>query len=469
MVKKNVVLIRLSNYSSQITPPLGIGYLLGAIENIEGINPVFLDQQRDKYSDQELVKKIGSLEPLLVGIQVLSANYAKFVRLLPKIKEIWPNAKIVAGGPHISGLPEYCLKENIELDYCVKGEGEKALHMLTLGLLNNHLDSFIEDIPNLVFKKGKEIIINKNEFVNVDDYGAPAWHLLEPERYPAIQHGSLHNSTKVVPIITSRGCPYPCTFCAGFLLTGKKIRLRNVKSVVDEMEFLQNKYGFEEFIIEDENFTFYRDHVFGIVDEMKKRNIKCHLSFPNGVRMDKIDDEVIKSLKSVGAYMVTLGIESGSLKTLADMRKSWSLEQVKEKIDLLKRNDIKVLGSFILGYSTETVEDIEKTINFSLKLDLDLAYFGNYMPLPGTTDFNRLIAEKEISLDEINWESYTSYYGRIPYSPKGISKEELLKLVKKATYKFYGRPKIIYRTLKRMTSPIFIKTMFTRFSNVFLN
>lgn len=464
---RDVVLVRLRSYISSKTPPLGIGYLLKVLSGIKEVNPVFIDMHRDDMKEDDLLGKIKMMHPLVVGFQVFSVHYAEFCRLLPKIRKVCPETKIIAGGPHISGLPEQTLIDNPDLDFVVRGEAEETLRLLVLGLLQESLNNTIKDIPNLVYRTENGIIMNKFELVDVNKYGAPAWEMLEPDKYPAVQHGTFHKSTKVVPIITSRGCPYTCTYCAGHLLTGRIIRKRDINSIADEIEFLQNSYGFKEFIIEDDNFTFYKDYVVNFSNELKKRGIKCYFSFPNGVRLDRLDEEVVSHLKQMGTYAVCLGIESGSKKTLKSMKKNWDLEVVKDKINLLKKNGIIVTGSFILGFSNETMEDIKKTIDFAVKSGIDMAYFGNYMPLPGSEDFKRMISEGELKLGEIDWESYTSYCGRIPYHPRDISKEDLLKAIQQATIRFYCRPRIIFNLLKRMSHPIFIKSAIIRILSLF--
>ena len=131
---------------------------------------------------------------------------------------------------------------------------------------------------------------------------------------------------------------------------------------MDEIEFLQKRYGFKEFIVEDENFTYYPEHVTGVSRELKKRGISCYFSFPNGIRIDRINEEIVRELKEMGTYMVTAGLESGSEKTLAAMKKHLDLSEVKKNLRILKRHKIIVNGAFILGFSGETMEDIEKTV-----------------------------------------------------------------------------------------------------------
>jgi anaerobic magnesium-protoporphyrin IX monomethyl ester cyclase len=465
--KPNVVLVRVANDNNNwVAPPIGIGYLLKALIDVESIEPVFLDCKLDKIDNNTLLDKLIDLNPLLVGFQVFSADYGLFTKLLPLIKKQLPNCMFVAGGPHISGLPDHTLETNPDLDFAIVGEAEEALPLLVLSILSEMKEPVVDQIPNLVYRKDNSIIHNPQKWIDVKVYGAPAWHLLNPDRYPPIQHGVFHKSPKVIPILTSRGCPYPCTFCAGSIVTGKKIRLREINSVVDEIEWLIKTYNFGEFIIEDENFIFYKDHVIEFANEIQRRNIKCFFSFPNGVRLDKLDEEIVSRLVEMGTYMVSLGIESGSTEVLSRMGKNWSLDFVRDRVNLLKRYGLTVNGSFILGYRDETIEEIKKTIDFAVSLPIDAAYFGNYLPLPGTKDFDILINKGELVLNQIKWENYNSYTGVLPYHPVNITQQQFSKAIKIAYLRFYLRPRIAFQIIKRLTHFVFLKSFVSRFFGI---
>lgn len=464
----SIALVRLKSPTLRIvTPPLGIGYLLKALRSVEKVSVNFIDCQLENIQEAELVNRLKKLDPLLIGFQVYSIDYVAFTKIVHLLKKELPNSKIVAGGPHVTALSEHTLNSNPELDFIIRGEGEIALPMLVKRLLNYQ---GLSDVPNLAYREnGKCILSQRSEWIDVNEYGTPDWESLKPQHYPAIQHGTFHKSTKVVPILTSRGCPYPCTFCAGSLMTGKQIRRRNIKEVVDEIEMLQKQYGFEEFIIEDENFTFYKDHVLEFADEIEKREIKCYFSFPNGIRLDRLDEEVVKKLKTMGAYMVALGIESISTDTLKRMNKEWCRKQVIDMVDLLKKYKFIVQANFVLGFRGDSLADLQESIDFAMMLNVDQVYFGNYIPLPGTDDFNLLLDREELVLESIDWNCYSAYYGQYPYHPTEITFEELDRAIKKATMRFYLRHRIVWGFIKRMTHPVFLKSLMYRIYSLLLN
>jgi radical SAM superfamily enzyme YgiQ (UPF0313 family) len=465
---RNVVLVRLATSNNNlVTPPIGIGYLLKSLQPLPEVDPVFLDCKLDGLTARDLIARLVALEPLLVGFQVFSVDYGRLRRLLPRLKEAVPGATLVAGGPHVTGLPEHTLAENPALDLVVRGEGERSLPLLVQALLAGNLTPTLPSVPNLVYRSNGVTRRNPVLEVDVRAQGAPAWDLLRPDRYPATQHGTFHMSTRVVPLLTSRGCPYPCTFCAGHLITGNRVRCRDVGDVADEIEWLQRAHGFEEFVIEDENFTFHKPHVLAFAAEIERRRIRCHFSFPNGIRLDRLDEEIASRLRAMGTYMVCLGIESGSRDTLKRMRKNLDLQLVEERVRLLRRHGLIVNGSFILGFRDETMDDIRETVELALRLPIQSAYFGNYLPLPGTEDFETLRQTREIDLDRIRWDDYSSYCGTAPYHPRAVSEKQLLRAVRNASLRFYLRPHIALGIARRLRRPVFVRSFITRALGVF--
>lgn len=465
---RSVVLVRLANPSLNIvTPPLGIGYLLKAVGKVPGAVPIFLDCHLEGMDERALAQRVHELDPVIVGFQVFSVDYLRFSRAVRTVRAMLPHTCIVAGGPHVTALPELTLDENPDLDLVVCGEGDRALPMLVEAVLAGELATARQHIPNLAYRDEASCVRTETLFVeDVDEFGAPDWERLRPDRYPPVQHGTFHKSTKVVPILTSRGCPYPCSFCAGHLLTGRKIRLRNVADVVDEIQLLQSDYGFEEFIIEDENFTFYKEHVLRFADEIERRGIRCHFSLPNGVRLDRLDEEVIRRLRDIGAYLVVLGVESISSTTLKRMRKKWSRAQVIEVVTLLKKHGFTVQANFILGFRDDTMEDIQESLEFALELDIDQAYFANYIPLPGTEDTRLLLERGELSHASAHWDQYSGFFGHYPYHPLAVSSAQLERAIKVATLRFFLRPKILIGFLRRLHHPVFLRSLAYRASHV---
>ncbi len=162
-------------------------------------------------------------------------------------------------------------------------------------------------------------------------------------------HGAFFKQYPVAPIITSRGCPFHCTFCGGHIISGRKIRQRSIKNVMSEIELLYRDYGVREIHIEDDNFTFRKDYVLEFCNHMRSKFPNLTWTCPNGVRIDTLDEEMVEAMRSSGCYALSIGIESGSDKILKLMKKSLNIQKIAEKIEMLKKFDIDINAFFIPG------------------------------------------------------------------------------------------------------------------------
>jgi anaerobic magnesium-protoporphyrin IX monomethyl ester cyclase len=282
---------------------------------------------------------------------------------------------------------------------------------------------------------------------NLDELQMPDWEQLEPRKFQKYApHGGFAKAAPVAQLITTRGCPYSCRYCAAYVMNGKKIRMRSGESVVEEMQYLIKDHGIREFHIEDDNFTFYKEHVVNVCSAIRKAGLKVPLGIPNGVRVDRLDDEICAEMKSAGFYFFSIGLESGSVNTLKQMKKALNLDKAKRGIELIKKYGFRVKGFFILGYPNETREGIFETIRWSKSLALDQAYYSIYIPLPGTPEFLTLEENGLLDIKTCKWEDfYTGKFADPPYIPDGMTARELKKLVSYAYASFYLRPRVLLR------------------------
>ena len=249
----------------------------------------------------------------------------------------------------------------------------------------------------------------------------PSWDLLRPDTYPLAPHGGFFKNYPIAPIIITRGCPFACTYCAGYLVSGKKIRHRSIDKVIEEIEVLYHKYGIREIHIEDDNFTFYHDLVYEFCKKLKEHNLNISWTCPNGVRLDSLDKELLLTMKEAGLYSISVGIESGSDKILKDMKKNLTKEKIREKIELIKDCGLEVSGFFIIGYPTETKKDIMDTINFAGSLDLKRAGFSLFKPFPGTEATRQLVEKGELKeMSDEDWAHFV--LADAVYAPPGLYK-----------------------------------------------
>jgi radical SAM superfamily enzyme YgiQ (UPF0313 family) len=206
---------------------------------------------------------------------------------------------------------------------------------------------------------------------------------------------------------------------------------------------LYRDYGVREFHIIDDMFNFKKQRVIDFCEGIRKHNLDINYTFPNGLRLNLLDREILGLLKETGAYAFNVGIESGSQRVLDNMKKNLTLKLIEEKVNQIRESGLDPCGFFIIGFPGETIEDIKATIRFAGKLKLKRAHFSNFLPLPGTEATRQLLAQGEI--EKPAWENL--FYSKVPYAPRGISKKKLKALQRRAYLTFHLRPAILFKML----------------------
>lgn len=430
--------------SDHIQPPIGLGYLASALRK-SSFKPILYDANKYKTSAKNLRIIVQKENPDFVGFQLYSINLNYVKESLKVVKAI--NSKIVTivGGPHPSSLPQEIFSEMGDcLDFGFQGEAEIGLPMLLQDKRT------LERIPGLIYRLNQKIFTNPPLFLpNIDQFDFPAWDLLKPEFYPESQHGAFFEKFPIAPIITTRGCPFNCSFCAGKKNTGSLLRKRSVENVIEEIKYLYDKHKIREFHIIDDNFTLDNNFSKKLLSEIIKHKLKCSFAVPNGVRLDTLNEGILNLMKKAGFYLISVGIESGSDRILRLMNKSLLTQQIRKKILLIKKAGLDVAGFFIIGYPGEDVKDIKKTIKFSLNLGLLRANYFLFLPLPGTPIYEKIKNEGNFNMVPLKNFSFTK-----PFFEKGINKNKLKWLQREAFIRFYFlRPKILLANILKIKRP----------------
>ena len=426
-----VLLVKPPQKTNEVQPPLGLGYLASTIKDFAEVK--ILDCIKENYSVKDFEKFIYKNNYDFIGFQCYTVDLNVVKELVKISKRLLPKAKIIVGGPQPSLDPINTLKY-LEIDYGFCGEAEIGFPML---IQNKPLSK----IPGLIYKNK----VNPNKLVeNLDDYQI-GWEFFNLESYPLAPHGAFCKQYPTAPLIITRGCPFQCTYCGAHLISGRKIRSHSVDFTIKQIEFLHKK-GIKEIHIEDDNFTMKRDFVIKFCNKLIQKNLGITFTFPNGIRLDTLDIEVIRLLKKAGLYSTSVGIESGSDRIRKLMKKNLDTKTIKDKLNLLKKEKIDIIGFFIVGYPGETEDDIKKTIDLACSLPLKRATFSAFKPFPGTVIYDELVKKGEI--EKLKWEDFS--LDKIAWSPKGISIKKLKKLRRNAFLKFYLRPKILFKMLSEI-------------------
>ncbi len=426
--KRNILLIRpqISIAFSQSNPPIGLGYLASVLER-EGLHVDIIDLSVTHITDSTLISFIKRKNPVFIGISALTAYYMEMKRISNLIKNELPSYPVVLGGIHASSLPVQSVIE-CKADFVVIGEGEATICELADTLLNNKNN--FNKIKGIAFREGEQVYVNPSRDLieNLDTLPLPAWHKINPRHYPAVPHGFIMKYRPVSPIMSTRGCPFSCSYCASCQFWKKKIRFRNPTKVVDEIEYLNKKFGIREFHFWDDNLTLKRDHVHSICIEIIRRRLNIALATPNGIRVDTLDESILRLMRKAGFYQLTFAVESGSLMILRSNNKNTSLRTILKNTILAKQLGFDLNAFFMIGFPQESLETIRKTINFAKSLPFDMRSFFIVRPLPGSVLFNSWIQNRETL--HFNWDNINFF--RANDSLSAINSKQLENWLKKA-------------------------------------
>ena len=305
--------------------PLGLAYIASYLES-KGFEIDIIDtiaegfeyrEQIDKehirvgIPDELLIDKVCQSRPDIVGITSLFSMQAEEVLYIVRlIKKILPKVPIILGGPHPSSMPQAVL-EHSEVDYVVVGEGEKVIEELLLRLNNN---KSLEGQRALGYRDDCGSIHINEEFKFVEDLDIlpiPAYHLFDIPKYfgKMAVHGE-RRTERFLPMVTSRGCPLKCSFCTAHKVWGNRYRRRSPEKIIEEMEYLRDKYDLREIIFEDDNITLNNDHANELFDLMINRKLGIIWTVPNGIAAFTLSPQILIKMKESGCYKVNFAIES---------------------------------------------------------------------------------------------------------------------------------------------------------------
>jgi radical SAM superfamily enzyme YgiQ (UPF0313 family) len=273
----------------------------------------------------------------------------------------------------------------------------------------------------------------------------PAWDLLDLEPYYDVPNFNIvvaHRRT--MPIFTTRGCPYRCTYCHNIF--GKKTRVRSSENVLEEMKILYERYGIREFQVIDDVFNINNRRAVEICDLILESGMKIYLSFPNAIRGDIATPELIKKLKEAGAYKINYAVETASPRIQEMVKKRVRLPKLKEAIAMTNEAGIWTHGFFMMGFPTETREEIEMTVDYACSAKLNTAGFFVLQPFPGTEIWDQI---QGMGI-EIPFDPDTVNYFQANYKISELTPEELFAAAKRANRRFYINPARALNTLRRM-------------------
>ncbi len=425
-------------------PPLGLLYLAAVLKN-EGFEVKVLDCVPQKISYSDLRAEIQNFKPYLVGISTYTTTMADVLLTANLVKEIDSQIFVVLGGHHPHLFPSESITYK-NIDYILQGEGEYTFPQLIRGLQNQISDSELLKIDGIGFlREGEKFLNPKKAYIeNLDSLPFPAREMLPADLYKSI----VGRNEKVATIMSSRGCPFRCTFC---FTPNKSYRTRSTENIIAEVKELVAN-GYKEIFFFDDLFALKPQKVIDFSRSLRENNLKIEWSFR--ARISTISKELVEEVKLSGCHRIQFGIEAGLDKTLKRIKKDTNAEMIRNAIKLCKEAKIQTIGSFILGLPDQTKEDMFATINFSREIGLNYVQYNILIPYPFTEIYEEGLRENVFSNDF--WKEFVenpiekSKTLKIQYWTKEVSEEFLFDLTKKAFKSFYFRPSFIFSKLREI-------------------
>ena len=419
-----------------LKPPAGLGYIAETLKQ-RGIEYDVLDMSVG-YTTKDLRGRIQSFNPDLIGISMMSFMYKRSYDIIRLAKQVKPDVRIVAGGPHISTRREKVLEECPEIDYGVFLEGEETILELCEGKDES-------EIAGLVYKKDNRVALNpERPFIDsLDNVPFPKY-----ERFPL--NGYV---TEEMGIVSSRGCPYGCTYCPVKAAIGRKWRFRSAESIVEEIQYWYDR-GYRQFAMLDDNFTLKQERVIAVCDEIKRRNFKdLELNCNNGVRADRVNYDVLKQMKEAGFKYLAFGVEAGNDRILKNIKKGETIEVTEAAIKNALDLGFKVTLFFIVGSPGETIDDLQDSINIVQKYPVFDARFYNLIPFPQSELYNWVKKNNYFLCDPEDYLNNSSQWDYTPvFETPEMNREQRVWALKKVRK---VRKKVRYNSMRSSLRPKF--------------
>jgi anaerobic magnesium-protoporphyrin IX monomethyl ester cyclase len=420
-------------------PPMGLLYLASYLRRQNSSRQFkVIDMVLERKKAEDITALLNEFKPDICGITCLTVASRNAVSVADHIKKWNKKCPVVFGGPHASFMPEKTIEYD-SVDYCIVGEGEQTFSELVTALENN---TPTEHINGIGFRKETEVQLNPPPpFLDIDELPWPAYDLLPVSKY--------HQSTSITQIgrvkydeymtmLTSRACPYGCIYCHN--LFGKKFRGRDPESVVEEMVMLNRDYGIREFHMVDDCFNLKKDRALKICELIQKRLPGIAIAFPNGLRSDILDWEMLCALKNAGMYLFAAAIESASPEIQKVIKKNLNLDKAFKAIEDATKLGIIVHGFFMMGFPGETEEQLKMTIEFARKSSLNTAGFFAVTIYPRTELYE--IARASGIIPHEDFDQYSYHNTNLNLTDVSLKK---LKTMRRDAYrKFYFDPVRLY-------------------------
>ncbi len=421
-------------------PNLGIGYLAAVLEQ-RNVGVEVLDCVALNYDHDAALAYLRDRNPHIIGINVYTSTLPQTYRLMQQIRAELPKAVVVLGGAHINAVPS-CLSY-LGADYAFHGDCEFSFANFCERELERGKNCDNADYPGLIYRRDEQVCINEKPVLDIDQLPVPARYLFPLDRY--FSPHSEGGGSRVFSIITSRGCPGKCIFCAN---PSRIVRYRSTKKVLEEFSLLA-KMGADYIEVLDDAFILKKQRVFDICEGIKIRGLKFQWGIQTPLRT--LNEDLIMALKSAGCMKISIGVESGVERIRHVINKPIKDEELFAVMNICRKYRMTVLGHYVFGHPTESLEDMRATVRFACQLNTDFAEFNQCVILPGTELMEMAIREGKVRQD--HFERFMKNEVGLPlYVSNGVTAADMALIYKKALLTFYLRPRFVLTKLKQISS-----------------
>lgn len=417
--------------------PIYLAYAAAVLEK-EGMQVSVVDAVASDYDSDAFIARLRAENSDCFFLETSTPTIAQDTANAVRIKKEL-GRRVFLFGPHATVFHKELLEANPDIDGVLRGEFEYTMRDVSKG-------GPLDGVAGLTWRSPEGVKVNPDRpyIENLDELPFPAWHLFDWKVYESHLYAS-----PSMWLITSRGCPFRCTFCVWpDLMCGHRQRYRSAKNVVDEIETLVERYHVKEVRFDDDTFALNKTHVAAIADEIVRRGLHKKIRWACFGHASQDDREIYRKIKEAGCFRIDYGIESGSQRVLDSVQKTLDLEKAKRTVAIAREEGLDVYCDFIMGFPGETREDLEQTTRLAMEMDSDFIQVSYIVPYPGTRMYAEGL-EKGFLLYPGKWEMYNSCQ---PMVRAGVEQAVVDRYYIGLWRKFYLRPKIIFRNLRRMLS-----------------
>lgn len=443
----SVLLINPSGGYHHEYPPLGL-LSLAAFLRESNIPVAFFDEGTLAEPGEEYLEVLRRHQPRYVGLSLYTTNIDRAYRLIAAIRAESPTCTVIVGGHHATALPFETLQECPEIDYLVAGEGEITLKEL-IESLERGADG--TEVKGLFINRRKvrqpDQYTGAREYIrNLDELPLPAHDLADLDAY---QQNLIRLGRRVGAVITSRGCPYSCTFCNKAVFQSIT-RRRSVAGIIREILCLRDRFGVDEIYFQDDLFALDRKWLHELLAALRAEGIT--LPWRMLARVDILRESDYRALREAGCYLVQFGVESGDDAILRDIHKGITTAQVREAFQMARQSGLQTYGFFIFGHRLDTEVTIRATLDLAKEIRADFTSFFLLVPFPGTGVYRYLPEEYQRDwrrIRYINWDRKLE-----PISLCQVPPRRLKMFEDQVNREYYGRPAYLLGNILSRPAPL---------------